>query len=188
MRRLALLAVLTSFVAAPGCAMPDPGARTVRAIPAPVDSRPSDRVEARLLAAHNAERAKVGTPPLVWDSRLEAEARVWAETLIARDRFEHDPTPHGHGENLWSGWSGRIGRIFTPEDMIGDWVAEKADYRHDVFPQVSRTGNWADVSHYTQVIWRTTTHVGCAVAARGDRTVLACRYSPPGNIDGSRAY
>ena len=27
-----------------------------------------------------------------------------------------------------------------------------------------------------------------AIATRGDRSVLACRYSPPGNIDGRRAY
>ncbi|MGV8929649.1 MAG: CAP domain-containing protein [Brevundimonas sp.] len=187
MRRLALLAVMMGVVAAPGCAMSDPGARTVRAIPMPTNSTPSDQIEARLLAAHNAERAKAGTPPLVWDDQLEAEAQVWATALIARDAFEHDPAQHGHGENLWSGWS-PSGRVYTPEDMLGDWIAEKADYRHDAFPQVSRTGNWADVSHYTQVIWRTTTHVGCALAARGDRTVLACRYAPPGNIDGRRAF
>ena len=42
------------------------------------------------------------------------------------------------------------------------------------------------VGHYTELIWRDTTHVGCAVAIRGDRAVLACRYSPPGNIDGQR--
>ena len=61
MRRLALLAVLTSFVAAPGCAMPEPGARTVRAIPAPVDSRPSDRMRG-VSATHavGPERCPVG--------------------------------------------------------------------------------------------------------------------------------
>ncbi|HEY0600994.1 CAP domain-containing protein, partial [Brevundimonas sp.] len=111
--------------------------------------------------------------------------RVWARELIGRNQFRHAPAQHGHGENLWTGWGGRQ---FTPEDMIGDWVAEKTHYRHGVFPNVSRTGNWSDVGHYTQLVWRDTTHVGCAVETRGDRSVLACRYSPPGNIDGRMAY
>ena len=162
-----------------------PPAREVLPIEAPRDSRPSDAIEARLLAAHNAERARVGSPPLRWADSLEAEARVWARELIATDRFAHDPAQHGHGENLWTGWGGRQ---FTPEDMIGDWTAEKANYRHGVFPNVSRTGNWSDVGHYTQLVWSGTTHVGCAIETRGDRSVLACRYAPPGNIDGRTAY
>ncbi len=162
-----------------------PPAREVLPIETPRDSRPSDDVEGRLLAAHNAERARVGTAPLRWADSLEAEARVWARELIRTNRFAHDPARHGHGENLWTGWGGRT---WTPEDMVGDWIAEKADYRHGVFPNVSRTGNWSDVGHYSQLVWRDTTHVGCAVETRGDRSVLACRYSPPGNIDGRLAY
>ena len=160
-------------------------ARQVVPIAPPRSSRPSDQIESRLLAAHNSERGRVGAPPLTWSDELEAEARNWAGELIVTGRFAHDPSMHGHGENLWSGWGGRD---FTPEDMVGDWIAKKAQYRPGVFPNVSRTGNWVDVGHYTQVVWSGTTHVGCAIASRDDRSVLACRYSPPGNIDGRRAY
>ena len=162
-----------------------PQARTVQPIAAPRTTAPSDAIEARLLAAHNDERARAGTPPLRWADSLEAEARAWARQLIATDRFAHDPALHGHGENLWTGWGGRV---WTPEEMIGEWIAEKANYRHGVFPNVSRTGDWNAVGHYTQLIWRDTTHVGCAIETRGDRSVLACRYAPPGNIDGRTAY
>ncbi|WP_168045182.1 CAP domain-containing protein [Brevundimonas alba] len=185
---LATVAALTAAACAdPGFTVyePSPQARPVSAIEIPRDSRPSDDVESRLLAAQNAERSRVGSPPLRWADSLEAEARVWARELIDSNRFAHDPAQHGHGENLWTGWGGRQ---FTPEDMIGDWVAEKANYRHGVFPNVSRTGNWSDVGHYTQLVWSGTTHVGCAVETRGDRSVLACRYAPPGNIDGRMAY
>lgn len=160
-------------------------ARQVVPIAPSRSSRPSDQIEARLLAAHNAERARVGAPPLIWSDDLEAEARNWAEELIATGRFAHDPSMHGHGENLWAGWGGRA---FTPEDMVGEWIAEKAQYRPGVFPNVSRTGDWVAVGHYTQVVWSGTTHVGCAIASRADRSVLACRYSPPGNVDGGRAF
>lgn len=160
-------------------------ARQVVPIAPPRTSRPSDQIEARLLQAHNAERRRVGSPPLAWSDELEAEARVWVQELIASGRFAHDPSMHGHGENLWMGWGDRD---FAPEDMVGDWIAKKAQYRPGLFPNVSRTGNWVDVGHYTQVVWSGTTHVGCAVATRDDRSVLACRYAPPGNIDGLRPF
>ena len=159
--------------------------RTVQPIPPPRTTAPSSEVERRLLEAHNAERARVGSPRLLWADGLETEAREWARRLIASDTFAHDPSPHGHGENLWTGWGGRT---WTPEEMVAEWAAEKADYRHGPFPNVSRTGNWSDVAHYTQLVWRETTHVGCAIESRGDRSVLACRYAPPGNVDGRVAY
>ncbi len=187
--RLASLA-LTAGAAACAATPPfvqsgSPPTRAVVQVEAPREAPPSSAVETRLLAAHNAERALAGVPPLRWADNLEAEAQVWARELIGRDRFAHDPALHGHGENLWTGWGGRV---WTPEEMVGEWIAEKADYRHDAFPNVSRTGNWSDVGHYTQLVWRDTTHVGCAVETRGDRSVLACRYAPTGNIDGRRAY
>jgi uncharacterized protein YkwD len=199
MRRSVFLTLLCLLPAASACAAshaPQTGrapfvepapqsARQVVPIAPPRTSRPSDPIEARLLQAHNAERRRVGSPPLAWSDELEAEARVWVQALIASGRFAHDPSMHGHGENLWMGWGDRD---FTPEDMVGDWIAKKAQYRPGLFPDVSRTGNWVDVGHYTQVVWSGTTHVGCAVAARDDRSVLACRYAPPGNIDGQRPF
>lgn len=189
MRRLACLSLaLTVLSATPGCAAaPDPveGPRVVLPIRAPQDGLPSDAIEVRLLRAHNAERAKVGAPALIWDEGLEREARVWAQQLLDTETFAHDPAQHGHGENLWTGWGNRR---WTPEEMVGEWIAEKAQYHHRTFPAVSRTGDWTAVGHYTQLVWRGTTHVGCAVVRRGDRAVLNCRYSPPGNIDGMRAY
>lgn len=158
-------------------------ARTLQPTSPADDGRPSSALERRLLEAHNIERARVRSTSLIWSEALEAEARDWAEELIDSGRFAHDPRPHGHGENLWMGWGDRI---FMPEDMVGDWIVERRLYRPGVFPDVSRTGDWVAVGHYTQLIWRGTTHVGCAVASRGDRSILACRYSPPGNVDGQR--
>lgn len=194
MRRLVSLSlVLTALTATAACAASDPvyvrqadqGARAVAPVAPPRDSRPSTEVERRLLDAHNAERALVGAPALIWDDALEREARVWAQRLLDTHSFEHDPAQHGHGENLWTGWGNRT---FTPEEMVGEWIAEKAQYRQGVFPAVSRTGDWTAVGHYTQLVWSRTTHVGCALVSAGDRSVLNCRYSPPGNVDGLRAY
>jgi copper homeostasis protein len=57
------------------------------------------------------------------------------------------------------------------------------------FPNVSNTGNWAYVGHYTQMVWSNTTQVGCAGWNRSDgKYVLVCRYSPPGNVLGQSVF
>jgi hypothetical protein len=70
--------------------------------------------------------------------------------------------------------------------MVGSWSTEKAWFRPGIFPQVSRTGNWALVGHYSQMIWPTTTRIGCAIASGPRVDVLVCRYAPAGNFDGRR--
>lgn len=137
---------------------------------------------ARLLAAHNRERAAVGVPPLRWDPALAAAAASYGPALAASGRLDHSPRASrlGQRENLWMGSRGR----YSPEQMVGAWAQEKAYFRPGVFPNVSSTGNWVDVSHYTQMIWKSTTNVGCAVHQSRTTDYLICRYSPPGNVDG----
>lgn len=143
-------------------------------------------LEARLLAAHNRERAAIGVPPLEWDAQLAANAKVWADALAETGTFEHSPAdasdPDVEGENLWAGTRG----AWSPEDMIGLWIAEKRDYRPGIFPAVSRSGDLEKVGHYTQVIWRNTRKVGCALATGREEDVLVCRYAEGGNVIGER--
>lgn len=139
----------------------------------------------RLLAAHNAERARIGVPALGWDEALAADARVWADDLAASGRFEHSPDEPGkpvEGENLWAGTP----RAFSPEAMVGLWAAEKGDYRPGTFPNNSRSGDVEKVGHYTQLIWRNSRRVGCAVATGRSEEFLVCRYSEAGNVMGQR--
>ena len=143
-----------------------------------------ENVSTRLLAAHNRERATMGVPPLRWNPELAAAAASYGPPLARMADLEHSPRASrpGQRENLWRGPRG----IYSPEQMVGNWIEEKAWFRPGAFPNVSSTGNWLDVSHYTQMIWRTTTDVGCAVHQTARWDYLICRYSPPGNIDGRR--
>jgi len=50
-------------------------------------------------------------------------------------------------------------------------------------PECSNTGNFHDVAHYTQIIWKDTKQVGCGYA-QNDRAILVCQYLPQGNIVG----
>lgn len=142
--------------------------------------------DARILAAHNRERAAVGVPALAWDEKLAADAKSWADALAETGTFAHspaDPTdPEVQGENLWAGTRG----AWSPEEMVGLWIAEKRDFRPGVFPAVSKSGDLEKVGHYTQLIWRNTRKVGCALARGAREDVLVCRYSEGGNVIGER--
>lgn len=139
----------------------------------------------RLLAAHNQEREKIGVPAVRWSPELAASAKAWADHLGRTGEFRHAPDEPGQtpqGENLWAGTKGH----YVLEDMVGLWVAEKVDYKPGVFPNNSRSGNLAAVGHYTQLIWRDTVTVGCAVARGAKEDFLVCRYSQAGNVLGQR--
>lgn len=152
---------------------------------APVPSPPVvslDPVSQQLLNAHNRERALVGAPPLQWDPSLARSAISYGPTLAALGGLQHSPRASrpGQRENLWRGSA----HAYLPAQMVGTWIAEKRYFRPGIFPAVSATGNWLDVSHYTQMIWRTTTRIGCGVYRSRQWDYLICRYSPPGNADG----
>jgi Cysteine-rich secretory protein family len=142
----------------------------------------------RLLAAHNLERTDAGLHPLSWDPQLAMEAADWAGHLAELGDLEHssdDPDdPDPEGENLWLGTRG----YFTPEQMVGSWIEEKRDFVPGVFPANSRTGDWGDVGHYTQLMWHSTGRVGCAVAPGQTYDVLVCRYREAGNVIGEQPF
>ena len=138
--------------------------------------------EGRLLSAHNRERARFGFVALSWSPALAQQAASWAQDLSRRGAFEHSRERQGAGENLWMGTSGYYG----PEAMIGAFIKEGQYFRPGKFPDVSTTGNWADVGHYTQLIWPATRELGCAVASTGSKDVLVCRYFPAGNMRGQQ--
>ena len=75
---------------------------------------------------------------------------------------------------------------YALEAMAGGWAAERKIFRAGTFPNVSTSGKWQDVAHYTQMIWRGTSHVGCALEQGRSWDFLVCRYSPPGNVVGQR--
>jgi hypothetical protein len=144
-------------------------------------------VAARLLAAHNAERARVGAPLLEWDPTLAAHAAAYGPVLARLGTLIHSPREGrpGERENLARGWHGTM----SPEQLVGMWTDEKKllEPGSNVFPANSTTGHWEDIAHYTQMVWPTTTRVGCAIYSV-DWDYLICRYSPPGNIDGKPIF
>lgn len=144
-------------------------------------------LDERLLAAHNRERSAAGIPALAWDPVLSAEAAAWGRELAASGEFEHDPDvdeEDPQGENLWAGTRG----AYAPEEMVGGWIEEKKHFRPGRFPDNSATGDFADVGHYTQLMWRESDRVGCALVEGAEEEVLVCRYRTAGNVVGERPF
>lgn len=133
-----------------------------------------------ILAAQNRYRAEVGVPPLQWSGSLAASAQQWANHLAATGTFQHS----GAGENLAEGTAG----AFSVTKLVDMWGNEKQHFVHGTFPNVSNNGNWADVGHYTQMVWRNTTEVGCGLARGNGNDVLVCHYNPAGNVTGQGVY
>jgi hypothetical protein len=136
-----------------------------------------------VLNAHNQARYRFGVPALAWSDELAAEAMNHAQVMAQTGVYNHDQTPGRRkkaGENLWRGQRG----VFSYDVMIGVMIAEAQHFRAGVFPDNSRTGEWHDVAHYTQIVWPTTTNVGCALASSATTDYFVCRYSPTGNKDG----
>lgn len=151
-------------------------------IGAPILLGADDGFNSRIVSRHNLERGRYGIEPLTWNPALAASAGVWAQHLVASGSFQHAPENDAapEGENLWAGTPGR----FTPEAMVDAWAREQRFFQPGRFPANSTTGRVADVGHFTQLMWRATHSVGCALA-RGEREdVLVCRYSEAGNYDG----
>ena len=161
---------------------------------------------------HNVERAKHGVPNLTWDATLAANAAAWVKGCHTQkddkgNEFfchQHKPTAdnsfgcgndanYKYGENLsWS--SPPPGR--TGAKVVDDWYCEIEvyDFNNPTFGNggVTRGCSGADnpnkvVGHFTQVVWKATTKLGCAqntCSISGTQHVLwACEYDPPGNFN-----
>ena len=147
---------------------------------------------APMLAAHNQVRSQHGVSPLSWSPSLAKEAGRWADHLVKENgcKMQH-AKGDGEGENLhWASamvWSDgrRDVQSVTPAQVVSSWASEEADY--DYAKNRCRQGKAC--GHYTQIVWKTSTHVGCAVRACSDQSqIWVCRYLPPGNWVGEKPY
>ena len=135
---------------------------------------------------HNQVRSAVDTnsplPPLEWSCEIAAVAQAYADELAGRGcPLEH--SKNDYGENLY--WAS--GGNPTAADAVEAWAAEERCYTYGEFPNTC-TGACSSCGHYTQIVWRESTSLGCGQASCGNERVWVCNYDPPGNFLGERPY
>ena len=142
-----------------------------------------------ILTLHNQERAAVGVPPLTWSDTLAAHAQPWADKVYATSDASHSSglADFGnYGENM--AWGG--GPSFATQTWLAQtWADEKSRY-------VPGTPASDNNGHYTQMVDRQSTEVGCGFtsgpggeyAKYGGTNVLVCQYTPPGNWNNQPPY
>ena len=157
--------------AAPGANAPA-GAEPPSA-PMPMGAGGAKTIAQRFVDAHNAVRKQHCAAPLTWSPKLEAVAQKWANTL--RDKgcaFGHSGGQFG--ENLAAGTEG----VLDPEATVKMWYDEIEKYK---FPN---GGFSMETGHFTQVVWRGTTQVGCGHSTCKGNDIWVCNYDPAGNWEG----
>lgn len=158
------------------------------------ESQQSDRaaMAEEALAAHNLVRSQVAQPAnypgawsalpaMIWSDEVAASAQAWADSLTAPNlncRLMHE-NGGTLGENIAGGYLG-----YSPKRAVDDWAVEKQDYAFN--PVYEHNNAWG---HYTQIVWRSSTELGCGMAFCNNGTnVIVCRYRPAGNVRGAQPY
>ncbi|KAF9909968.1 hypothetical protein BX616_011004 [Lobosporangium transversale] len=143
----------------------------------------ADPWQGQVLAAHNSARAQYGARPLMWSDALYPGALHHAQTC----KFGHSNAQFRYGENLYA-TGAPAGGI---NDAMGAWMGQAAKYNYNN-PVFSPS-----YGQFTQVVWRSTTHVACAIVVcpphstipdfPGNVKYIVCHYAPPGNYPGQFA-
>jgi pathogenesis-related protein 1 len=140
--------------------------------------------------AHNQVRATVGVPALTWDPALAKIATDWVVQCMDTDGnglVDHNAGrsatyPTYVGENIYAS-SGTA----TGQAAVTAWASESVDYTHAT--NTCATGKVC--GHYTQLVWRDTMKVGCALHScpgLAYPSTVVCDYGPGGNVNGQSPY
>jgi len=148
--------------------------------------------QAEIVSAHNQWRRVVNVPDLHWSAKLADMAQRHADTLKnAKACQPMHSQASDFGENMF--WASPIQysdgfteiQQLTPTQVVDDWGSEKNDYN---YPSNSCAVG-KRCGHYTQIIWNSTTEVGCGKAFCPDNSqVWVCNYEPAGNYVGQKPY
>ncbi len=127
-----------------------------------------------MVAEHNRYRTKHCASPVTWSAQLAASAQDWANNC----RCDHNHPAGGFGENLACGQT-------SVAEAVGAWYNEIAKYNF-----ATPEANFPQAGHFSQVVWKSTTQIGCGVKAgcpnfAPGQMMWVCRYSQPGNLQGA---
>ena len=159
-----------------------------------------------ILTQLNIRRCMNGVPPFIWDNSLQQNAQSWANKIQQQSNCNitdfanaNNGSPHGPMSVLAS--EGQTIASITAPICSPDSTDPNCNtasvvtglWYNEYYPGVDLTQFNENVGHYTQLVWKNTTNVGCGMVSCNNndgtstRTVV-CNFSPPGNIDDPYDY
>jgi hypothetical protein len=162
---------------------------------------PPDGFATEILGAHNAVRAGA-TPapdpplaPLSWSASVAGTAQAWADGCS----YRHNPELHALslGENIAA--TAPPGSRTAAQIVTELWASEAPFYDlvANTCDAAAPENEAHTCGHYTQLVWRSTTVLGCGVRTCTTGSPFSgfsqwdfwvCDYAPPGNWVGERPY
>ena len=118
---------------------------------------------------------------LAWDDDLAAIAQSYASQCKFEHYYDHDL-----GENIFLGWADAWkGGAFEANEASQAWYSEIANV-DDKWKCITISGK-KTCGHYSQMVWRSTTKIGCAMTKGCDIwgyswTLVFCEYKEAGNV------
>ncbi|GAB9465933.1 hypothetical protein Gpo141_00003319 [Globisporangium polare] len=138
---------------------------------------PQDGVDpTTCLEAHNRVRAEVGVAALTWDADLASKGAAWAQHMSDLNFFDH----HTPGQS-----DDQMNNLYSGTDCLAAVDAFASEKPLLPADRVVREDGYKAYGHYSMMVWRATTRVGCG---RGADENLVCYYETPGNSVGEAAY
>ena len=130
---------------------------TLLAAPAAAEVQGTEQPE--LVGSHNIVRKDADPEPvpplpaLTWSITLATAAQIWASACT----WSHSVRPPGVGENLYASTASGEPPRPTPATAVFDWASEAQFYDYAANTCSGTCG------HYTQIVWRPATQLGCGV-------------------------
>lgn len=147
-----------------------------------------------LVAQHNAFRCLHGAPPMTYDATMASTAQNWADQLktfkncqMIHNKCDANANmglsmtePCPWGENIAAGPSPAFFDQF-PSKAVDAWYDEISNYKVDGPNRKIVDDPAMHVGHFTQVVWKDSTKMGCGAAQCGASSIIVCHYMNPGN-------
>ncbi|KAL6765663.1 CAP domain-containing protein [Haematococcus lacustris] len=141
--------------------------------------------EDAVLALANEFRIRHSSSPLVWDASIATAAQAHARQLAAGACGLSHSDDADLGESLYH-------EFYTPARMepqscvpaVQSWYNEVDSYRFTATPWADNQQSFQDVGDFTQLVWASTSNIGCGMAQAPDFSchVVVCQFYIPGNV------
>ncbi|GLC34467.1 hypothetical protein PLESTF_000535100 [Pleodorina starrii] len=110
---------------------------------------------------------------------------AWARNLASQGcALEHGGSGNA-GQNLYAVWGNTDMSCVSATDS---WYDEVSQYRFTRRPWTDNRPNFYNIGHFTQLVWKSSTKLGCGAAKGRNCYVVACHYSPAGNMIGDSSF